>query len=124
MVKEKRKRKRKEKKRKRKNKKKTNQSMLIELLHYYTLLLKEFLLFFTMPILIETVMPIKTTIAIRLIVSLAIYTLEDMRTWLPNIGSHAICFLVFHVTPRFLSVVFGIMSSIAFSTPGDMRATA
>jgi len=77
-----------------------------------------------MLIFIETVMPIKTTIAICLMVSLAIYTLEDMRTWLPNIGSYAICFLVFYATPCFLSVVFGIMSSIALSTPGDMRATA
>ena len=124
MVKGKIKRKRKEKERKRKNKKKTNQSMLTGLLHYCTLLSKEFLLFFTMPIFIETVVPIRTTIAIHLMVSLAIYTLEDMRTWLPSIGSHAICFLVFHATPHFLSVVFGIMSSIALSTPGDMRATA
>ena len=124
MVKGKRKRKRKEKERKRKNKKKMNQSMLTGLLHYCTLLLKEFLLFFTMPIFIETVAPIRTTIAICLMVSLAIYTLEDMRTWLHSIGSCTICFLVFHATPCFLSVVFGIMSSIALSAPGDMRAIA
>ena len=121
---EKRKRKRRKEKGKKKREKETNLVTLTGLLHYCTLLSKEFLLFFTMPIFIETVVPIRTTIAIHLMVSLAIYTLEDMRTWLPSIGSHTICFLVFHATPHFLSVVFGIMSSIALSTPGDMRATA
>jgi len=76
-----------------------------------------------MPISIETVTPIRTTIAIHLMISLAIYALEDMRTWLTHIDSHAICFLVFHTTPCFFSVVFGFMSSIALSTPEDMRAT-
>jgi len=75
-----------------------------------------------MPIPIETVMPIRTTIAVCLMVSFAIYTLEDMRTWLTNLGSHVIYFLVFHATPCFLSVMFGIMSSIALSIPGDIRA--
>ena len=56
-------------------------------------------------------------------VSFAIYTLEDMRTWLTNLGSCMIYFLVFHATPCFVSVMFGIMSSIALSAPGDMRAT-
>ena len=98
--------------------------MLTGLLHYCTLLLKEFLLFFTMPIFVETVTPIRTTIAIRLMISLTVCTLEDMRIWLPTIGSRSICFLVFHATPHFLSVVFGIMSSITLSTPGDMRTTA
>ena len=98
--------------------------MLTGLLHYCTLLLKEFLLFSSVPIFIEMVMPIRTTIAIRLMVSLAIHALKDIRTWLTNIGSHVICFLVFHIAPHFLSVVFGIVSSRALSTPGDMRATA
>ena len=89
--------------------------MLTGLLHYCTLLLKEFLLFSTMPIFIEMVMPIRTTIVICLMVSLVIHTLEDMRTWLTNIGSRMICFLVFHTAPCFLSVVFGIL--------GDVRAT-
>ena len=97
--------------------------MLTGLLHYCTLLSKEFLLFSTVPIFIETVTPIRTTIAICLMVSLAIHTLEDMRTWLTNIGSHVIYFLVFHTAPCFLSVVFGFMSSIALSTSGDVRAT-
>ena len=108
------------KEKEKKRKKKTN---LVGLLHYYTLLSKEFLLFSTVPIFVEPVMPIRTTIAIYLMVSLAIHTFEDMRTWLTNIGSCAICFLVFHTTPCFLSVVFGIMGSIALSTPGDVRAT-
>jgi len=112
-----------EKKRKKKEKRKRNLAMLTGLLHYYTLLLKEFLLFSTMPIPIEMVMPIRTTIAICLMVSFAIYALEDIRTWLTNLGSRVIYFLVFHTTPCFLSAMFGIMSSIALSTPGDMRAT-
>jgi len=115
-------------KRKKKEKERTegkqNQTMLIELLHYCTLLSKEFLLLFTMPIFVEMVMPIRTTIAICLMISLAVYTLEDMRTWLFTIGSCLICFLVFHATPHFLSVVFSVVSSIALSAPGDMRATA
>ena len=97
--------------------------MLTGLLHYCTLLSKEFLLFSTMPIFIEMVIPIRTTIAIHLMVFLAIHALEDMRTWLTNIGSCVICFLVFHTAPHFLSVVFGIMSSVALSAPGDVRAT-
>jgi len=76
-----------------------------------------------MPITIETVTPIRTTIAVCLVVSFAIYTLEDMRTWLTNLSSCAIYFLVFHATPCFLPVVFGIMNSIALSIPGDMKAT-
>ena len=97
--------------------------MIIGLLYYYTLLSKEFLLFSTMPISIKTVTPVRTTIAICLMVSLAIHTLEDMRTWLTDIGSHTICFLIFHTAPHFLSVVFSIVNSIALSIPGDMRVT-
>jgi len=76
-----------------------------------------------MPIPIEMIMPIRITIAIYLMVSFAIYALEDMRTWLTNLGSCTIYFLVFHTTPCFLSVMFSIMSSITLSTPGDMRVT-
>ena len=110
-------------KRKKRKKRKTNQVMLTGLLHYCTLLSKEFLLFSTMPIFIEMVTPIRTTIAIHLMVSLVIHVFEDMRTWLTNIGSCTICFLVFHTIPCFLSVVFSIMSSVVLSTPGDVRAT-
>jgi len=104
-------------------KRKRNLAMLTGLLHYCTLLSKEFLLFSTVPIPIETVTPIRTTIAVCLMVFFAIYALKDMRTWLTNLGSHAIYFLVFYATPCFLSVMFSIMSSIALSTPGDMRVT-
>ena len=108
---------------KKKRKRKRNLATLTGLLYYCTLLLKEFLLFSTIPIPIEMVMPIRTTIAVCLMVSFAIYTLEDMRTWLTNLSSRMIYFLVFHAIPCFLSVMFGIMSSIALSTPGDMRVT-
>ena len=53
--------------------------MLTELLHYCTLLSKEFLLFFTMPIPVEMIVPIRTTIAVHLIVPFAVNTLEDIR---------------------------------------------
>ena len=76
-----------------------------------------------MPILTEMVTPIWTTIAIRLVVSLAIHAFEDMRTWLTNVGSHMIQFLVFHTAPCFLLVVFSIVSSIALGAPRDVRAT-
>ena len=110
-------------KRKRKRTRETNLVTLIGLLYYCTLLSKEFLLFSTVPLFVEPVVPIRTAIAICLMVSLAIHTFEDMRIWLTNIGSCSIHFLVFHTTPRFLSVVFGIMSSIALSAPGDVRVT-
>ena len=80
-------------------------------------------MFLTVPIFIETVVPIWTSIAICLVVSLAIHTFEDMRTWLTNVGSRTIQFLVFHTAPRFLSVVFSIVSSIALGAPRDVRAT-
>ena len=117
------KRKEKEKKKKKKEKK-TNLVTLTGSLHYCTLLSKEFLLFSTVPIFVELVMPIRTAITIHLIVSLAIHAFEDMRTWLTNDGSCTISFLVFHATPHIFSMVFGIVSSIALSAPRDMRATA
>ena len=98
--------------------------MLTESLHYCTLLLKEFLLFFTVPISVKPVMPIRTAIAIRLMVSFAVHTFEDIRTWLTSNGDHTICFLIFHATPCFLSVVFGIVSSITLGISEDMRASA
>jgi len=73
---------------------------------------------------IEMVAPIWTTIAVRLIVTFAVHVFEDMWTWLAFLGGRMICFLVFHATLCFLSVVFGNMGSIALCTPGDMRATA
>ena len=77
-----------------------------------------------MPISIEMVMPVWTTIAVCLVIAFAVHAFEDMRTWFTFLGGHSICFLVLHATPCFLSVVFSCMSSIALGTPGDMRATA
>jgi len=73
---------------KKKRKRKGNLATLTGLLYYYTLLSKEFLLFSTVPIPIETVMPIRTTIAVCLMVSFAIYALKDMKTWLTNCCSN------------------------------------
>ena len=97
--------------------------MLTGSLYYYTLLSKEFLLFSTMLISIEMIMPIRTTKAVHLMISFAIHTFENMRTWLTILGSQTSCFLVLHTTPYFLSMVFSNMSSIAIGTPGDVRST-
>ena len=115
-----------EKKRKGKRKekeRKTNLTTLTGLLYYCTLLTKEFLLFSTMPISIEMVMPIRTIIAICLMIPFAIHIFEDVRAWLVFFGGHLICFFILHATLHFLSVVFSSMSSIVFSIPRDMRAT-
>ena len=82
-----------------KRKRKPNLSMLTGLLYYCTLLSKEFLLFYTIPIPVETVTPIRTTIAVYLMVPFAVNTLEDVRAWLAFFGGHSICFLVVHATP-------------------------
>ena len=103
---------------------KTNLTTLAGLIHYCTLLSKEFPLFSTMPISIETVTPVRTTIAVHLMIPFTIHAFEDVRAWLAFFGGHLISFFVIHAAPRFLSVVFGDMSSIAFSAPGDMRVTA
>ena len=76
-----------------------------------------------MPLPVETVMLIRTTIAIYLMVFFAVYALEDMRTWLLFHSCCTIHFLIFHTVPHFLSVMFGDMSSIALSTPRDMRVS-
>ena len=68
-------------KNKKKKEKKPNLSTLTRLLYYCTLLLKEFLLFSTMPILVKTVTLIGTTIAVHLMVPFVVNTLEDMRVW-------------------------------------------
>jgi len=67
------------KKEKKKRERKANLSTLTGLLHYCTLLSKEFLLFSTVPIPVEIVTPIRTTMAVRLIVPFAVNALEDMR---------------------------------------------
>ena len=76
-----------------------------------------------MPIFIETVMPVWTTIAVCLVITFAVHIFEDVRTWFIFLSGRSICFLVLHTTPCFLSVVFGHMSFIALGTPKDMRAT-
>ena len=62
---------------KKEKRKRKTKLQLTELLHYCALL-RELLLFFTVPISIEAVMPIKTTIAVWLMISFAIYAFEDM----------------------------------------------
>ena len=105
-------------------KRKTNLAILTGSLHYCTLLSKEFLLFPTMPVPIETVAPVRTAIAICLMVSFAIHAFEDVRARLTIFGGHLVCFFVVHATPCFLSVVFGRVSSVALGASGDMRTTA
>ena len=69
-------------------------------------------------------MPVRTATAVHLMIPFAIHAFKDVRTWLTFFGGHSISFFVIHAAPCFLSVVFGDMSSIAFSTPRDMRVTA
>ena len=75
-----------------------------------------------MPTSVKTIAPVRTTITICLMIPFAIHVLEDVRTRLTNFGSHMVEFFIFSATPCLLSVIFGRMGSIAFSTPGDMKA--
>ena len=68
-----------EMKMKKEKEKRKTKLQLIELLHYCALL-QELLLLFTVPISIEAVVPIETTIAVRLMISFAIHAFEDVRT--------------------------------------------
>ena len=97
--------------------------MLTESLHYCTLLLKKFLLFSTVPISIETVIPIRTTIAVHLMIPFTVHAFENIRTKLAFFGGYLICFLIIYTTSHFLSVMFGVVCSIAFCTSGDMRVS-
>jgi len=106
---------------KKKKEKEKHYLRLTGLLHYCTLLLKEFLLFSAMPLSVEMVMPVWTTIAVCLMIAFAVHALEGMRTWFIFLGGHMICFLVVHATLCFLSMVFGSMSSIVLGIPGDIR---
>ena len=110
------------KKKKEKEKETKTKLQLTGLLHYCALLQK-LLLFFTVPISIEAVAPIRTTIAVCLMISFAIHAFEDVRTWLTIFGCRTISFLILHATSCFLSVVFGSMGSIVLGAPGDMRMT-
>ena len=76
-----------------------------------------------MPTPVETIMPIRTAVAICLMILFAVYAFEDMKTRLAFFGGHLICFLVLYTTLCFLSVIFSDMSSITLSASGDMRAT-
>ena len=107
-----------------KRKRKRNLATLTGSLHYCTLLSKEFLLFPTVTVPIETVAPVRTAIAICLMVSFAIHAFEDVRARLTIFGGHLVCFFVVHATPCFLSVMFGRVGSIALGASGDMRTTA
>jgi len=72
---------------------------------------------------IETVMLIRTANTIHLMVALTIHAFEDIKTRLSFFGSCLICFLVFHATLCFLSVIFSNVSFIALGMPGNMRTT-
>jgi len=73
-----------------KKKGKANLTIITEFLHYCTLLSQEFLLFSTIPLSVEMVTPIRTTIAVHLMISFAINTFEDMKTWFTIFGSQTI----------------------------------
>jgi len=75
------------------------------------------------PLFVEMVMLIRIAKAVCLMVFFAIHALEDISTRLALFGSHFICFLVFHTTSCFLSVVFGNICSIAFGISRDVRTT-
>jgi len=63
-----------------------------------------------MPTPVETITPIRTAVAICLMIPFAVYTFEDVRTSLAFFSGHSICFLVLYTTLYFLSVMFGDMS--------------
>jgi len=72
---------------------------------------------------VKTIAPVRTAIAICLMIFFAIYILEDIRTWFTNFGSCMVEFFIFSATPCYFSVMFSRMSSITFGAPGDIRAT-
>ena len=93
------------------------------MLYYCILLSKEFLWFSIVLTPVKTIVPVKTAIAICLMIFFVIYILEDIRTWLTNFGSCMVEFFIFSATPCHFSVMFSRMSSITFGAPGDIRAT-
>ena len=80
-------------------------------------------MFSTIPISIKTVILIRITIAVHLMIFFAIHAFKDMRAELAFFSGYLICFLVIHTTLYFLSMMFDVVSSIVFSTPRDMRVT-
>ena len=69
-------------------------------------------------------MPIWTSITVHLMISLAVCTFEDIRTWLSFFGSYFVYILVFFATLYFLPVMFVRMSSIVLSIPRNIRLKA
>ena len=76
-----------------------------------------------MPTPVETIIPIRTAVAIYLMIPFAVHTFENVRTRLVLFSGHSICFLVLYTTLCFLSVMFGDISSITLSISGDVRVT-
>ena len=76
-----------------------------------------------MPILIKIAMPKWTGIAACLMVSFAVSTFEDMKTWLFFFSGWLIEFLILLAIPCLLSVMFSKMCSIALCTSGYVKVT-
>ena len=95
------------------------------MLHYCTLPLVEFLLFPTMSLLVETVVPIRTFVTVRLVVIFAVDILEWMRARLAILCSESwrIRLIVLFVAPWFFPVMLGFVRTIAYNTPGHMWST-
>ena len=84
----------------------------------------EFLLFSTMPISIEMVSLIWTSIAVCLMVAFTVGTFEDMRIRLAFLCSESWRrqLIIFFITSCLFPIVFGIIEFI-ISTSGHMRLT-
>jgi len=76
----------KRRKKKKEKEKETKTKLQLTVLLYYFTLLRKLLLFFTIPISIEAVVPIRTPIAVCLMIFFAIHAFEDVRTWLTIFG--------------------------------------
>ena len=85
--------------------------------------MKELLQFLIMPTPVEMIMLIRTAVAIHLMILFIVHIFKDMRTRLTFFGGHSICFLILHITPHFLSIMFGDMSSITLSISEDVKVT-
>jgi len=75
-----------------------------------------------MPLFIEIVLPIRTSAAVHLMVFFTIDTFEDVRVRLAFFCSKLwrSQLVIFFATSHIFSVVFGIVKSIVFDTPGHM----
>jgi len=72
--------------------------------------------FFDMPFPIEVMSPKWTIVRVGLMISFAVRTFEQMRTWFALLGfqSRRVKFSVTLTTPTELSMVFRLMRSVAF----------